>query len=258
LSSSSRLKAWFKRKLLQESPTHNGDVLGYAASAPEFIHGGEFPPRPSRPRPPEPSDESKRIALTYSRRVIATASKDLNRIHQSLSNADRLISQANASITQADRLVKKALGQREASLDRIRLIQQMTEVQQALQDTILATTSDFPELNFGFPDDSGDFLPVLNPASPRNSTLVFPRPPRSLSSKSSRSSLSSVTPTLINGNHNEQDEDNLRALRKLLTRKIEDKTDSALEEIEKVTDWLRVVKDCALGLRNRTQSQLLC
>jgi len=242
VTSSARWKAWFKRKLLQDSPA-NGDVV---------VLGNSLPSETSlahRPLNSEPSAEAKRTALAAARRVLFVASKDLNHIEQSMSNADRLISQADRSIIQADRLIKKALGQRETSLDRIRLIQQMSAVQQALQDTILGSSPGLPEISIPFPEeDFGDFLPVTIPTSPRNSTLIFPRPPQSLSSKSS---LSSLTSTLIDDDH-----DDLRALRKLLTHKIEDRTDGALEEIEKVSDWLRVVKDCAVGLKHRTQNQL--
>lgn len=133
--------------------------------------------------------------------------------------------------------------QRETSLDRIRLLQQMSDLQYSLQDVVLASPEDDSILSPPQPD----FLPVTIPHSPRHSQLVFPRPPTA--SLSTKSSMSSLTSTLIDGG----DDEDTRALRRLLTRKIDERTGAALEEIEKVANWLRVVKDVLLGLRKRTR-----
>lgn len=137
--------------------------------------------------------------------------------------------------------------QREASIDRVRLIQQLSTLQDSPSDlSSLSCSPPFDDLLEE--DDTIDFLPVTNPTSPRDSLLIFPKPPPSLSSKSSVASLSSKTSTLI-----ESDEEDLRNLRRLITRKIDSRIDTALEEIEKVTHWLRVVREAAVGLKKQTQ-----
>lgn len=119
-------------------------------------------------------------------------------------------------------------------------MQQMSDLQYSLQDVVIASPIDDDAL---LSPSVPDFLPITIPSSPRHSQLVFPRPP-TLSTKSSMSSISS---TLIDG-----DDEDTRALRRLLTRKIDQRTGAALDEIEKVSNWLRVVKDVMLGLRKRT------
>lgn len=132
--------------------------------------------------------------------------------------------------------------QRETALERASLIQQMNEMQQALEEVVSVSSSgDIP-----FPEGPAEFLPVTIPTSVRNSQLVFPRPPHS-PPLSTKSSVSSLTSTL-----NESEDDDIRALRRLVTRKIEERTDAAIEEVEKAMDWLRVVKDIVQSLRKRT------
>lgn len=125
-------------------------------------------------------------------------------------------------------------------MERASLIQQMNEMQQALEE-VVSSSGDIP-----FPEGPEEFLPVTIPTSVRNSQLVFPRPPQS-PTLSTKSSMSSMTSTL-----NESDDDDVRALRRLVTRKIEERTDVAVEEVEKALDWLRVVKDTVQTLRRRT------
>ena len=93
-------------------------------------------------------------------------------------------------------------------------------------------------------DKTAEFLPVTIPTSPRNSQLVFPRPPRSPES----SSLASFSSTLIE----DDDSEDLRVLRKLLTRKIDERIDTTIGEIEKVMTWLRIIRDVTRAVHRRT------
>lgn len=69
----------------------------------------------------------------------------------------------------------------------------------------------------------------------------------SLELASASSSTVSLSSTLIEG-----DDNDTRVLRRLLTRKVEARTDGALEEIEKVIVWLRITRDTIQNLRRRT------
>ena len=129
--------------------------------------------------------------------------------------------------------------QRGTALEQASLIQQMTEMQEALE--VVSGSADVP-----FPEGPSEFLPVTIPTSIRNSQLVFPRPPQ-CPPLSTKSSVSSLTSTL-----SDNGDDDIRALRRLITRKIAERADAAGEEVERAMDWLRVVKDVVQSLRKRT------
>ncbi|TCD70221.1 hypothetical protein EIP91_004402 [Steccherinum ochraceum] len=256
--SMSRLKAWFKKKLVSDS---HDEAPPSPSSPAKLFRRDSRVSHTSRARPssfvfvpshsseavpaPHPFEDrarkGKQLALAAARRIISTSSKDLVRIAECMNSADHFISLANRSISQAQRIITRSLAQRETSLDRVRLMQQMSDLQISLQDVVLPSPEDTSILT----SDQPDFLPITIPTSPRHSQLVFPRPP----TLSTKSSMSSLTSTLIDGG----DDEDTRCLRRLLTRKIDERTAAALDEIEKVAHWLRVVKDVMLGLRKRTQ-----
>ncbi|THH28021.1 hypothetical protein EUX98_g6177 [Antrodiella citrinella] len=255
--SMSRLKAWFKRKLTSDEAPASPSTKAFKPESRLLSQVARGRPSSFIFSPPQQADSqqnhisplyedrSRQIALAAARRIISTSSKDLVRIAECMNSADHFVSLATRSICQAERIIARSLAQRETSLDRVRLMQQMSDLQNSLQDVILPSPTDS---TFDFSSDLSppNFLPITIPTSPRHSQLVFPRPPGpSLSTKSSMSSLSS---TLTDG-----DDEDTRALRRLLMRKIDERTDAALEEIEKVAHWLRVVKDVMLGLRKRTR-----
>lgn len=73
----------------------------------------------------------------------------------------------------------------------------------------------------------------------------------SLGSLSAGSSAASLSDTLI-----ETEDDDTRVLRRLMTRKIEARTDGAYDEIDKALTWLRIVQDTLRSLRRRTNSSM--
>ena len=87
------------------------------------------------------------------------------------------------------------------------------------------------------------FLPVTIPTSPRDSQLYFPCPP------TSPSSIISFSSTLIE----EHEEDDTRALRKLLTRKITARIDAVFDEVDKILTWLRIVRDVTRSVRRMAE-----
>ncbi|CAL1716418.1 unnamed protein product [Somion occarium] len=243
LSSRSKFKAWFKKKIMPDAPPARllivEDVDELACAVGREVKRPTPAPDPPVPKLSTGTPESRNAALTAARKIIATSSKDLSRIDQCITSADKYISRANRSIAQAEQTLTRCIAQRETALDRVSLIQQMNEMQHALHDIVLSSSTGSEDIPF---PEASDFLPITIPTSTRNSQLVFPRPPLS-----SKSSVVSLTSTL-----NEGDDGDLRALRRLITRKIDERTEAAGEEIEKAMDWLRVVKDIVQGLRKRT------
>lgn len=63
---------------------------------------------------------------------------------------------------------------------------------------------------------------------------------------SSHSSVASAAPTLI-----ENDDEDTRAIRRLLLRKIEASIVGSWDEMDKVMGWLRIVKEVVRGVKRR-------
>ena len=76
-----------------------------------------------------------------------------------------------------------------------------------------------------------------------NSLLCSPSP-----SISAGSSMVSLADTLIE----QTEDDDVRTIRRLLTRRVEARTDGAFDEVDKVMTWLRIVQDTLRTLRRRT------
>lgn len=72
---------------------------------------------------------------------------------------------------------------------------------------------------------------------PNNASLLMTTP---------NSSCVSLAETLIEG-----DDEDSRAIRRYVLRKIEAATSGALAEIDKVDDWLRVLKEVIRGVKRR-------
>ena len=92
-------------------------------------------------------------------------------------------------------------------------------------------------LDFPSTDPAGDGISLSRPSSSR---------PRSRSDISVMS-VTSASSTLVEG-----DEDDVRGLRRLLTRKVSSLMDGADEEVEKAVVWLRIVKEVLIELGKRT------
>lgn len=107
---------------------------------------------------------------------------------------------------------------------------------------------------FAFSPD-GTTPSVYFGALDRNTSLsVYPSPPNSNNSSrtgSAQSSFVSLAATLDDG----EDEDT-RALRRLILRKINAHIDGAFDEIDRANVWLRVVKNVLRDLRVRTSASL--
>ena len=87
-------------------------------------------------------------------------------------------------------------------------------------------------------------FPVSRPRadSGSDSSLLSP-------SVSAGSSTASLADTLI-----ESEDDDVRTIRRLLTRRVEARTDGAFDEVDRAMTWLRIVQDTLRTLRRRTQT----
>lgn len=83
----------------------------------------------------------------------------------------------------------------------------------------------------------------------------------SLSNKSSLASIASISTiasqvsagnTSFSGILAESDDEETRAIRRLLLRKIDARHNGVLDEIEKTSRWLLVIKDIVQGVKRRT------
>ena len=92
-------------------------------------------------------------------------------------------------------------------------------------------------LDFPSTEPTGEGVPLSRPPSSR---------PRSRSDISVMS-VTSASSTLVEG-----DEDDVRSLRRLLTRKVSSLMDGADEEVDKAVVWLRIVKEVLIELGKRT------
>jgi len=86
------------------------------------------------------------------------------------------------------------------------------------------------------------------PTSPTSSSFSSP----CSSSPSSPISGSPELPSVDRGVGGVEDEQLLRNLKRLVTRKVDLKVKGAREEIEKANLWVRIVKDVVKGLRHDT------
>ncbi|KAH9926824.1 ankyrin [Amylocystis lapponica] len=217
LSGTAKLKAWLMRKIKHDSPPPV-----------ESIDDGDGD---DSPEPTILGHNTCRVSQV----IIASANKDLSRIDGCMDAADQIIALASHSVSQAERQLSRAILNRKASLECIRLAQFKTRLEDSKASHILDSSC---------PASSQELVHFP-------SAVAFPlaesAPPSPTTSLSAHSSVTSMSSTLIEG-----DEDDMRSLRRLLTRKIGARTDGALTEIDKATTWLCIVKEVARGLRKRT------
>jgi len=75
----------------------------------------------------------------------------------------------------------------------------------------------------------------------------------SIQSIDSVSSVGSVTSNLsFSGIIADNDDEEIKAIRRLILRKIEARHDGALDEMDKVVGWLQVIKETVRGVKRRT------
>ncbi|RDX57555.1 ankyrin [Lentinus brumalis] len=227
-SSTAKLKAWFRKKLRFEIPD--------TSNATKIVVPGEQSPRISPLSPAGDRDSSSEDLLSIARQVVRTAGQDLSCIEGCMDEADEYLSLASSLLSQAARRLKMIVVNRQATLESARLAQLQDQLDDpfmsAIASTIRSATQDavpFPLSHSRSGSDSDNSQSSLSPGS----------------------SVTSLSDTLI-----ESEDDDTRVLRRLMTRKIEARTDGAFDEIDKVLTWLRIVQDTLRSLRRRTNASV--
>ncbi|KAL1683339.1 hypothetical protein EV122DRAFT_258296 [Schizophyllum commune] len=185
------------------------------------------PSRTSSPFPRAASDEGRSsscsgrepmsCALEACSAVLDAVGRDMHRIVDALAVAQKYIDQASHSTSRAERVVGRCLRRRSELLN------------QGFSDT----------------DASSIYTPNnLRSWSSQNSLASS----KSVVSMQTMSSASSIAETLIEGD----DDDDVRLLRRLLFRKVEVGLEGATEELQRVGEWLCIIRDSVRAVKHRT------
>ncbi|KAF8969137.1 ankyrin repeat-containing domain protein [Flammula alnicola] len=218
LSGTSRVKAWLKRMVVTH---HSPSKLELVLDLDEDCDVGHEikSTKPPSTKCTDPLDGSINNALRTSKLVLEAAHRDLLSIGQCLEAAEQFIDMANHSISRTQRVVKRAIKAMIADL----------QTAAALESKSAANVEFSPGL-----------LGYANAMSARPSLA-------SISTiYSTSSSVSSVAATLT-----ENDDEDIRVIRRLLLRKIEAQTSGAWDEVDKVMGWLQIVKEAVRSVKRR-------
>ncbi|THV01017.1 ankyrin [Dendrothele bispora CBS 962.96] len=214
---SSKFMGWFKRK-----PSEH---FKEDAKAKEMVVQETTPPSSHEMASPQlvPNPTVDK-ALQTSRVVLAAAMRDMSVINESLTSAKELMMSASRSIARADRIIKGAIKSRNTMLDDLRA----------------SGRKEVDELFVG--------------GTP--GALGYPNYLTQKPSIQSIDSVSSVGSTVSNLSFSvmiaDSDDEEIKAIRRLVLRKIEARHDGALDEMDKVVGWLRVIKETVRGVKRRT------
>ncbi|KIM35268.1 hypothetical protein M413DRAFT_351212 [Hebeloma cylindrosporum] len=229
----SRFKAWIKRMVVPHQQLHSSppklELVLDLESAESGNVGRELKrsvvKTPSTTNCGDAIDRSIDRALRTSKVVLEAAHRDLMNIKECLSAAEQFIDLANHSISRTQRVVKRAIKKREAML---------TELEQKAA----ASSKPLPTI------DESDLSPCLLGYS--NAMSSRPSLASISTIYSTASSIASVAATLT-----ENDDEDIRILRRLLLRKIEAQTSGAWDEVDKVTGWIQIVKEAVRSVKRR-------
>ncbi|KAI0040093.1 ankyrin [Auriscalpium vulgare] len=232
--SGARIKAWFRRKLLPER----------AAPIPRLPT--PEPEKASRPEP-EPrwstntlcegiealekggkeaqAEYVQRTARHY--RALAAAGKDLARIDECMSHADKLIASAYRAISRTERILARTLQSRRAAIHEHRCVQKLDVALEAI------STPTSPTSPLRSP-------PALKLMIPQNHSAAA-------SSNVSPNSAVFQLPERREG----CDDADLRALEYLVLYKMNSRAYAAADVVEKVDVWLDVVRAVLKGVQTR-------
>ncbi|KAI9000549.1 ankyrin [Trametes punicea] len=224
-SGTAKLKAWFRKKL-RFDPEAKSIIDQRDCVRPACVHAQDG----AKGRLVE-----EELLLT-SRCIIKTANRDLSSIEACMDNADHYLSLASHMLLQTERRLKAVVSNRKANLESARLAQPRDHLDDPLMSEFSSTVHHV----------SRDMVPFPATHARRGSDSEY-----SVSSASTSSSIISFSSTLI-----ESVDDDTRMLRRFLTRKVEARAEGALDEIDKVMTWLRIVQDTLRNVRRRTHAAM--
>ncbi|KAG5353024.1 hypothetical protein C0989_010992 [Termitomyces sp. Mn162] len=221
-----KLLNWFKRIIAHEKPSSTRLEIVYDIDEASCAAGRQVRPVDNLLEEDPPCVEEDvafdtriEAALKTCKAVLNASSRDLRAINQCLLSAEQFISNANQAISRAERVAKRAIKKRETMLAKIRASKEKNSAQESLEGT---------------PGALGYNFLTLRPSI------------ASLTSVNSEHSVYSLAPTLM-----ENDDEDTRILRRLFQRKIEAGVIASWDEMNKVMDWLRIVREATRGVKRR-------
>ncbi|KZT73129.1 ankyrin [Daedalea quercina L-15889] len=225
-----RVKAWLINKIRPGTPRAEAIPEGRLSGSSQVDRDDG-----SSSESDDTDSESDKIRCVLAcQKGLAAARRDLHRIEGRLEAAEQFLVNANRAISKVELRINRAISARKVSLEADRLQPAPEGATFAFQSSL-----DFPSSNPAAGD--GDGIPLSRPSSSRPTSR-----PRSRSDISVMSAMSASS-TLVEG----EDED-IRNLRRLLTRKVASLMDGADEEVDRAVVWLRIVKEVLIGLGKRT------
>ncbi|ESK95850.1 hypothetical protein Moror_12348 [Moniliophthora roreri MCA 2997] len=168
-------------------------------------------------------------SLRASTFVLEAADRDLSHINESLASAAQFLASTARSISRAERIITKALKRRSTMLANLRTFAENHQD----DDLFIRPKSLQPSRSFEF----------NNYLSTKSSIASF----STISSVNSEDPSDGSFASIIA----ESDDEEVKAIRRSILRKIEARTDGALDEIDKIVPWLRVVKETIRGVKRR-------
>jgi hypothetical protein len=282
-SGASKLKTWLKKKIVAGKPLRF--QLCYELDEANCAVGREVKQDTIQPIITVTDSEGLPVVATKNRRgssssssknetrsirvVLSAASRDLSTIDECLHGVsrchrsslvrlltrflkiDHLISTANHSISRAERIIKRTVKVSRTLPSVIRKFDWCWhQIRQATVQHLRHRYTPIYDDLFAFSPNAPtpSAYPGLSP-SPNSIYLSLPHSNSSSRSSSAHSSLVSLAVTA----REEEDEDT-KALRRLVLRKVSAHVDGAYDELERANTWLRIVKSVLQDLNARTSS----
>ncbi|KAH9928647.1 uncharacterized protein B0H18DRAFT_244003 [Fomitopsis serialis] len=225
-NSTAKVKAWLINKIRPGTPRADAIPEDRQLSSASHVDHDDG----SSSESDDSDTESNKIRRVLAcQKGLTAVRRDLHRIEGRLEAAEQFLVNANRAISKAETRINRVISTRKASLDSDRL----SSAPEAAASTFVSFL-DFPVAD---PAGEGNGKSLSRPTSSR---------PRSRSDISVVS-VASASSTLVEG-----DDEDVRNLRRLLTRKVASLMEGAEEEVDKAVVWLRIVKEVLLELGKRT------
>ncbi|KAG7089927.1 hypothetical protein E1B28_011559 [Marasmius oreades] len=228
-SSSSFFQGWFRRKSITRRTRGK-------AGQPDLSSLPVDSARSLRTEAPSEAQmwlaESADMTLRSSSVVLDAARNELFTIKEGLVSASQFIASSERSITRAERIIAKAIKKRKGLLADLR-----THSKNPAKDLFIR------------PKNTSSHLLDSNLSSKASLTSLYSV--ASVNSETSTSCHHYHPPSSFEAIIAENDDEETKAIRRLILRKIEARTDGALDEVEKATPRLRVVTETVRGVKRR-------
>ncbi|KAF9266468.1 ankyrin [Marasmius fiardii PR-910] len=231
---SSFFKGWFKRKTPKETQGKEDQASLSSPPSPVSRVPSSSPPVKSETASEVQSWlwQSTDITLRSSPIVLEAARQEIDSVKEGLISASQFIDSSEKSITRAERIIAKAIKKRKCMLADLRTWTK-NQVHKDLFIRPRNGSSHSLQVEFGLS------------SKPSISSLC------SVSTVNSGTSAETRSPTSIEAVVAENDDEETKAIRRLILRKFEATMDGALDEVEKAAPKLCVAKETIRGVKRR-------